>query len=71
VTGAGTIWRQEISQADFGEITDPSTVAQEPVPELSQADLRLFADFFLLLDKWDTLQSTQAPVEPPDKREAV
>lgn len=71
MTGAGTIWEREISQADFGEITDPSTAVQEPVPELSQVDLRLLADFFLLVDKWDTLQSTQAPVESPDKREAA
>jgi hypothetical protein len=71
VTGAGTIRRQEVSQAGWGEIIDPSTLAQESVPELSQVDLRMLADFFLLLDKWDTLQSTQAPVEPPDKREAA
>ncbi len=71
VTGVGTIRGQEVSQADFGEITNPSFAVQEPVRELSQVDLRLLAGFFLLLGKWDTLQSTQAPVESPDKRESA
>lgn len=30
---------------------------------LDDADLRLLAGFFLLLDEWDTLQSTQTSVD--------
>jgi hypothetical protein len=39
----------------------PSNLPREGA--LDQADLRLLADFFLLLKKWDTLQSTQDPDE--------
>lgn len=67
--GAGTT--REGSASNYGEITAPLAEGQ-PTAVLDQVDLRLLADFFLLLHEWDTLQSTRTLVEPsPIKRVAA
>jgi len=69
VTGAGTGQRQQHSISD--EI-DATSYSHPLGRELEQVDLRLLSDFFLLLDKWDTLQSTQIPIgSSSSKREAA
>jgi hypothetical protein len=69
VTSTGTGRKQQHSISD--EI-DATSCFHPLEKELEQTDLRLLADFFLLLDKWDTLQSTRTSVEPSSsKREAA
>lgn len=70
MTGAGTTRTQGNSQSSFKETAEANS-ADRPAETLDQVELRLLADFFLLLDKWDTLQSTQVLVESPDKREVA
>ncbi len=68
MTGTGTGRKQQHSISDEIDATPCSRFLEK---ELEKADLRQLADFFLLLDKWDKLQSTQARVEPSDKREVA
>jgi hypothetical protein len=69
VTGTGTGRKQQHAISD--EI-GAASCSHHLGKELEQTDLRLLTDFFLLLDKWDTLQSTRTQVEPSSsEREAV
>ncbi len=56
MTGRGTERKRQPSISDEIDATSCSRPLEK---ELDQADLRLFANFFLLLDKWDTLQVDQ------------
>lgn len=46
------------------ERSDPSELPSMQLSmQLSSSDIRALIDFFVLLDKWDTLQSTHKPGE--------
>jgi hypothetical protein len=44
---------------------DPSTLV------IDEAGIRLLIDFFLQLQKWDTLQSTRIPAEAPPSAQDI
>lgn len=55
--------KRQYESAEHGGPVD-SDLSELPSMQLSSSDIRSLIDFFVLLDKWDTLQSTPQSGDP-------
>ncbi len=63
-----------VRQSESGEHEGPvdcSDRSDLPSTQLSSSDVRSLINFFLLLDRWDSLQSTRKPGESRPRSEGT
>jgi hypothetical protein len=63
--------KRHSESTEHGASADCRDLSNLPSTQLSSSDVRSLINFFLLLDKWDTMQSTHKPNETRPCSEAT